>query len=106
MPSMMLLTLLFIFGLCTIGQGKKMHHYLRTLFRCRFSFDLAYRIGHRKNEPTVSIMEQLENESFDDLNPEQNIIIPCYPTASHLLCQYPMETLSRRDTGFLRFGRK
>ncbi|CAF0951081.1 unnamed protein product [Adineta steineri] len=54
----------------------------------------------------VNDEEYLDNFKTTEENPLDNYyIIPCHGKSSHILCN-KLDHLSRRDTGFLRFGRK
>jgi hypothetical protein len=77
------------------------------------------RLAYRINEPADVLAQQYEgtasNEQrladFYDSQPadgndgDDYYLIPCRAKFSHVLCS-KMDRLSRRDTGFLRFGRK
>ncbi|UJR36337.1 hypothetical protein I4U23_029065 [Adineta vaga] len=83
-----------------------------------FSSIYAYRINPN-NEPTDILFRSYEGpaineerfaDSYDVKHAETNdldnyYIIPCHMKSSHVLCN-KLDRLSRRDTGFLRFGRK
>lgn len=82
-----------------------------------FSFFLAYRIEpiqglFHKYEENLNDEERLANNLYnfkqlEESNSDNYYPIPCQSTSSssYILCK-KLEHLSRRDTGFLRFGRK
>jgi len=64
----------------------------------------------RKYEESVNDEERLANlynlKQAEEYNSDNYYSNPCHPTSSsYILCK-KLEHLSRRDTGFLRFGRK
>ncbi len=76
-----------------------------------FAF-LAYRIdpNGEGNQALFHTYEENGNEEGKLVNlksiEEINNLIPCHPiSSSYILCK-KLDQLSRRDTGFLRFGRK
>jgi hypothetical protein len=78
-------------------------------------FFLAYRIDSN-DEPTQALFRKYGESGNDeekvvnfkqaeDYNSDNTYFIPCHRTSSYVLCN-KLDQLSRRDTGFLRFGRK
>jgi hypothetical protein len=79
----------------------------------------AYRIDSN-DEPTQALFHKYEEsandeerlanlnnlKSAEEYNSNNYYSIPCHPTSSsYILCK-KLDYLSRRDTGFLRFGRR
>jgi hypothetical protein len=122
MSSNIFLILLVILNLSTFLFGRCYSISIHRLISIRYiSFIyLAYRIGGNE-EPSQALFRKLKDSANDeerlmnlynlkrvfeqDQNPDNYYVAPCYPTSSHILCNR-IDHLSRRDTGFLRFGRK
>ena len=69
------------------------------------------RLAYRINEPADDLLRQYEGTAngeqrlADFYDGDDYYLIPCHAKFSHVLCS-KVDRLSRRDTGFLRFGRK
>lgn len=75
------------------------------------SVSLAYRLVDPKNEEDFlsNGLDYNENDFMhlqDRTSLEKHIYLPCPSKSRHYLCPFLINGLARRDTGFLRFGRK
>ncbi|CAF3360465.1 unnamed protein product [Rotaria sp. Silwood1] len=68
---------------------------MQTLFR-------SYEYNPNDDETLFNLynLKQAEKHNLD-----YYYLVRCHPTSSHILCN-KLDNISRRDTGFLRFGRK
>ncbi|CAF1027538.1 unnamed protein product [Rotaria sordida] len=68
---------------------------IQTLFR-------SYEYSPNDEQTLVNLynLKQAEEQNLDN-----SYLILCHPRSSHILCN-KLDNFSRRDTGFLRFGRK
>ncbi|CAF3337365.1 unnamed protein product [Rotaria socialis] len=89
------LIILVIFNLLTIN-------YAYRIYRNNESIQPVF----GSYEPSANLQERLANlKQETENNFDKNYYIICQPKSTHILCSQ-LNNISRRDTGFLRFGRK
>ncbi|CAF1675707.1 unnamed protein product, partial [Adineta ricciae] len=67
--------------------------------------DLLFRKYEGPTNDEVQLLDFPNEQQADTDELDNYFILPCHPRSSHVLCNR-LDHLSRRDTGFLRFGRK